>query len=305
MVRPIQRLVIQRALSGWNSLPQNTPASNRRTFGLSCCHHPNFKSRQQRLESNKCISPIRLDLQARRLHCWTNQSVQGTSRIRSSSPYHQHDVSRSFASSRPRAPRKGSNKKNGSAKCVLSNEDLIAQLVRNANGASADNITVRLVIDEGTSEPPTVQVTSLTDAVKISLDRDADLILASLRSDPPVVRITELAKLQYKAEQAQKKQQQQSSSNKKEKKSFRFKAGIDTHDLERKVAQLTGFLQKGNECEYTVFTRARTLRENEDAGIELVDKIQALVAEYGVLKRAPETNETKNFYRVQLLPKKQ
>jgi translation initiation factor IF-3 len=131
-----------------------------------------------------------------------------------------------------------------------------------------------------------------------------DLIGTSLDSDPPVIRVAELAKLEYKANQAQKKQQQQASSNKKEKKSMRFKAGIDCHDLERKVAQLTAYLQKGSECEYTVFTKGRMMRENPDAGIELVDRIQHLVSEYGVLKKPPTTNETKSFYRVMLEPKK-
>jgi translation initiation factor IF-3 len=207
---------------------------------------------------------------------------------------------RSFASSRRQRQSKGRQNN----KDVLANEELVARLIRDAGGASANKIAVRLVIDEGPSEPATVKMTNLSEAVELSLDRMVDLIGVSLDTDLPVIRLAELAKLQYKADQAQKKQQQNAAASKNEQKSFRFKAGIDSHDLERKVAQLSGYLQKGSDCEYTVFTRARTLRDNPDAGIELVEKIQSLIADYGVLKREPETNETKSFYRVKLRSKK-
>ncbi|KAL3914899.1 MAG: hypothetical protein SGILL_005896, partial [Bacillariaceae sp.] len=208
---------------------------------------------------------------------------------------------RSFASSRRQRQPKGRQK---NSKSFLANEELIARLIRNAGGASADKVSVRLVIDEGPSDPATIKMTNLSEAVQLSLDRMVDLIGTSLDTDPPVIRLAELAKLQYKAEQAHKKQQQQAAANKKEQKSFRFKAGIENNDLDRKLAQLSGALQKGSDCEYTVFARARTLRQNPDAGIELVERIQSLIADYGVLKREPQTNETKSFYRVKLRPKK-
>lgn len=163
---------------------------------------------------------------------------------------------------------------------------------------------VRLVIDEGHDNPPTVQVVSLSEAIQVSLDRTTDLFGVSLDSDPPVVRAAALSKLEYRHEQAKKRQKQQSTAIRKEKKTFRFKAGIGIADLDRKIGQLMEYLQKGHDCEYTVFTRARTMRENEDAGIQLVEHIQKLIGDTGSMKKEPETNETKTMYRVIMEPKK-
>ena len=218
----------------------------------------------------------------------------------SSSPWLWQSVtSRSFASRR-RSP-KGNNKKSSN---VLANEGLVAQLVRNAGEASADKVTVRLVTDEGADTPSSVQVITLSEAIELSLDRELDLIGANISGDPPVIRATQLSKLEYKQQQAQKKQKQQSASNKKEKKSFRFKAGIDSADLERKLGRLKDFLSKGHDCDFTVFSRLRTLRQNPDAGGELVEQIRTLIADVGDMKRPPQISETKSFYRVQYEAKK-
>ena len=208
--------------------------------------------------------------------------------------------SRSFASRRRNGPKGNKNKKSSN---ILSNENLVAELIRNAAVASADKVTVRLVSDEGPDTPSSVRVLTLSEAIVLSLDRELDLIGANITGDPPVIRATQLSKLEYKHLQAQKKQQQ-SASNKKEKKSFRFKAGIESNDLERKLGRLKDFLSKGHDCEFTVFTRLRTLRQNPNAGAELVEEIAALLSDHGDMKRAPQTNETKSFYRVQYAPKK-
>ncbi len=208
-----------------------------------------------------------------------------------------HETRRSFASGR-----KGS-KQGKQDSSVIANEELISRLIRDAGESSADKVTVRLVIDEGPDTPSSVQIITLSEAIVLSLDRELDLIGANITGDPPVIRATQLSKLEYKQQQAQKKQQQ-AASNKKERKSFRFKAGIESNDLERKLDRLKGFLSKGHECEFTVFTKLRILRQNPNAGLELVDEIRALLSDHGDMKRPPQTNETKSFYRVQYEPKK-
>jgi translation initiation factor IF-3 len=207
----------------------------------------------------------------------------------------------SSASRRQQKSKQSNNK-------TLTNEDLIAYLIRkNSSGGtpvSPDEVSVRLVIEEGHDVPSTTQITNLAKAISLSLERDVDLIGITLDNDPPVIKAAELAKLEYKAQQNQKKAQQQQSAARKETKSMRFKAGIDHHDLERKVSQLTSYLQMGNDCEYTVFTKGRTLRSNPDAGMELVDRIQELISDFATLKKPPETNDTKSFWKVRLAPKK-
>mmetsp|Transcript_25135 Transcript_25135/g.58873 ORF Transcript_25135/g.58873 Transcript_25135/m.58873 type:complete len:298 (-) Transcript_25135:1802-2695(-) len=207
---------------------------------------------------------------------------------------------RTFASRR-RGGSKVKNSKNN--RSLLANEELVSKLIRNAGESSADKVTVRLVIDGGPDTPSSVQIITLSNAITLSLDRELDLIGANLDGDPPVIRASQLAKLEYKHKQAQKKIQQ-SSSNKKERKSFRFKAGIESNDLERKLDRIKEFLSRGHDCEFTVFARLRTLRQNPNAGSELVELIRTLLSDHGDMKRAPQTNETKSFYRVQYQPKK-
>ena len=203
---------------------------------------------------------------------------------------------RCFSSRRRNAP----NKKKGSN--LLSNEKLIKVLMKKSHQTDPTKCFVRLVIDEGPDTPSTVDVVSMADAIDVSLDRDTDLVGMNIDSDPPVIRATQLSKLEYQKEQAQ--QQQQSSKKKKQQKSFRFRAGIDWHDMERKVKDIIKFLQKGMDIDYSVFSKARVLRENPEAGMELVERIQELLKPYGDLKRPPQKNEQGNFVRVQLEPKK-
>jgi translation initiation factor IF-3 len=215
---------------------------------------------------------------------------------------------RSFAAPSRRGNNNNNKGNGGNSSEPLSNESLIKTLIKNAGAATADDVTVRLVIDEGAGQPSTVDIMKLTQAIQVSVDRGIDLVGASIDNvDPPVVRAIDLAKLQFQRQHALKKRQQENSSSSggnKEKKSFRFRSGIDDHDLERKLSQMISFLQKGHDCDYSVFTKARSMRENTAAGSELVERIQALLADHAVLKKDPEMNETGSFYKVMLRPKK-
>jgi len=204
-------------------------------------------------------------------------------------------VRRTF-SARPR-------KNNSKTSDVLCNEELLLQLRRKFPSARGPgDIQVRLVTDEGPEQPATVQVCSLAEAIEMSLDRMTDLIAVALQNDPPVIRAAGLSKLEYQKEQASAKQK--AATKAKQKKEFRFRAGIDVHDLTRKIQDMEKFLGKGMECEYTVFSKARTLRENSSAGQQLVDQIQELLSHCAVLKKAPLPNEKGNLIHVHLAPKK-
>lgn len=203
---------------------------------------------------------------------------------------------RFFSSSRRQTESKTSD--------TLVNEALIEQVRRiYPNAKGPEEMTVRLVIDQGPEEPAKVEICSLAEAIAISLDRMTDLIGIAMKSDPPVIRAARLSKLEYEQKEklaANKK----ASAKSKQKKTFRFRASIDSNDLNRKIQDMTKFLQEGIECEYTVFSKARTLRENVEAGRELVERIQGLISHCAVLKRAPEENEVGNHIRVLLIPKK-
>jgi len=162
-------------------------------------------------------------------------------------------------------------------------------------------VQIRLVIDEGKEKPATVSVVSLADAIEVSVERMTDLIGTSLDSDPPVIRATALSKLEYRQQQTQ---QKGNAKSKKQTKSFRFRAGISDHDLQRKLNDMIKSLEKGLECDFSVFSRARRLQQNPNIGVELVERIQLLVADHGQPKGKPQLNEAGTFVRVKLMPKR-
>lgn len=166
--------------------------------------------------------------------------------------------------------------------------------------ATADEVEVRLVIDEGPDQPPTVEVVSLTEAIETALERAVDLIGTEINKDPPVVRATQLSKLVYKKEQMASK----NKSTGKQSKSFRFRAGIGDHDLERKLADMVKSLTQGLDCEFTVFSKRKLMRVNANAGTDLIAKILGFLGELAELKREPQKNEEGTFIRVSLVPAK-
>lgn len=189
---------------------------------------------------------------------------------------------------------------------ILANEDLIITLRNQFPQASGPTeIQVRLVIDEvGEDIPSTVMICSLADAIQISLDRNIDLIGVAMKNDPPVIRAVRLSKLEYQKELLASAKQKSISKKKQAMKTIRFRAGIDTHDLERKIQSIIKCLEQGIDCEYTVFSKARTLRDNSSAGEELVTKIQSMIGNVGIPKKPPKANDEGNQIRVYLVPKK-
>jgi translation initiation factor IF-3 len=183
---------------------------------------------------------------------------------------------------------------------VLANEHLIRTLMKKNGSSTADEVDVRLVIDEGPDKPPTVDVVSLTEAIEIALERMVDLIGTEINKDPPVIRATQLSKLEYKKERM-------ASKNKptgKQSKSFRFRAGIGDHDLERKLADMSKSLSEGLDCEFTCFSKRKLMRVNANAGSDLIAKILEFLGDLAELKREPDYNEDGNFIRVSLVPAK-
>ena len=188
---------------------------------------------------------------------------------------------------------------------VLSNERLIQALMSKHGASSADTIQVRLVSDETPPKKATVEIVSLSEAIRKSLDRHYDLVGTQINADPPVIRATDLVKLEY--------QQSQKAAASKTKsqgmKSFRFKANIADHDLERKVSDMTKFLKQGVDCDFSVSINRQTMRKDEtngeNSGLDLVERIILLASEYGAPSKNPQVNEAGNYIRVRLQPTKQ
>jgi hypothetical protein len=115
-----------------------------------------------------------------------------------------------FFSSKPQRKR---NKNNG----AIMNEQLIRVLMRRYD-APAGELNVRLVIDEGPTQPSSIEVVSLLQAMETARDLDVDLIGINLNQDPPVVKAQDYTKLAYKASN-----KKQTKSNKRPTKEFNFR----------------------------------------------------------------------------------
>lgn len=189
-----------------------------------------------------------------------------------------------FFSSRPQQQRKNKRKNNG----VVVNEDLIQILMRRYDAAAGD-LLVRLVVDEGPSQPSSIQVVSLLKAMETARDLDVDLVGINLNQDPPVVKAQDYGKLAYKA--ASKKQ---TKSDKKPTKEFKLRSGIADNDLDRKVKDVVRYLRKGHNCQLSITANGFNMRTNPQGLEHLVDKVLDQVGEAGVCDRGVQSSEEGN-----------
>lgn len=93
------------------------------------------------------------------------------------------------------------------------------------------------------------------DAILLAQEQEADLVEVSPLAKPPVCKITDYGKLQYKA--AKQEQQQKAKQKKVETKGIRLGFRTDTHDLLFKKTQAEKFLTKGNKVKIEIVLRGR------------------------------------------------
>jgi len=190
------------------------------------------------------------------------------------------------------------NKKNQGP---LMNERLIETLVRNNNknkqmqsnnNTTPEDVQVRLVIDQGPTEPSVIEVVNLLNAMETSLEMDVDLIAVALDKDPPVIKAVDFSKLAYRQQKAgvapsagaakaatkTKKGKKKTVVDGKVTKEFKFRAKIETHDLERKVKNMIQYLSKGHNCQITVSASRRCLSRNPNAAIDTITKVKEGIA---------------------------
>lgn len=123
---------------------------------------------------------------------------------------------------------------------------------------------VRLVGD-GTSE-----VVATSEAQRQAEQAGLDLILVSNKGEIPVVKISDLKKLEYQKKKEQVKTQHA------ELKEIQLKPNITDHDLETKVNAIKRFLERGDKVKVVVRLKGRQ-HEHADLAHMLLDKVVAQV----------------------------
>lgn len=183
-----------------------------------------------------------------------------------------NEVSQRCMSSTLSPPRKI---KKGKSAIPLMNEHLIRLLLKRSK-KDAHSTEVRIVIDKGKGEKPNVEVMSIAEAIKVSVDLGVDLIAINIEQNPSVIKAIEVGKFLF-----QESKKKKGSMKVKQVKQFQFKAGIADNDLERKAGNMTSYLEKGHSCQVTITSNFRNLKADRDTMTTTLNRIKSLVGDIG------------------------
>lgn len=117
-------------------------------------------------------------------------------------------------------------------------------------------------------------VMALADALVLAKEQEADLVEVSPLAVPPVCKVTDFGKLQYRKD----KQEQQAKAKQKkvETKGIRIGFRTDTHDLLFKKTQAEKFLSKGNKVRIEIVLRGREKAMAEKARENLHEFLRSI-----------------------------
>jgi translation initiation factor IF-3 len=125
--------------------------------------------------------------------------------------------------------------------------------------------TVRVSFPDGDS-----QILSIEDAQRSALELDLDLVLITETADPPVCKITDLAKFIYASKQKDKLAKRKQRESVVETKEIRLGINIDIGDITTKAKQARKFLDKNNKVTVTIILKGRE-RGKSDRAKELLN----------------------------------
>lgn len=125
-------------------------------------------------------------------------------------------------------------------------------------------------------------------AIALAKEQEADLVEVSPLAQPPVCKITDYGKLQYR--QAKQDQQQKAKQKKVETKGIRIGFRTDKHDLLFKKTQAEKFLGKGNKVRVEIVLRGREKAMLDKARANITEFIQSIAIPHRFeedIKRGP------------------
>lgn len=129
---------------------------------------------------------------------------------------------------------------------------------------------LRVVDEEGAF----LGVMKTEDALKVAEERGLDLIEIAPSAMPPVAKLISFDKFRYQKEKEEKKKRK--SQQIKELKHIRISPRVAPHDLELKIKQAEGFLEKGHRVEISLLLKGRE-KAHKDLGREKLLNFLSLV----------------------------
>jgi translation initiation factor IF-3 len=196
-------------------------------------------------------------------------------------------------------------------KLPLMNEHLVKTLMDrspNNNNSSADHVKLRLIVEKDSQTPLETKETTLTEAIRISVDLGLDLVEIDLNSNNrlplPVIRAVHFEAKQYRVNKSKAKNLK--SNKDLDLKEFRFRAKTADYDYQRKLNSVREALQKGHRCKVMATCPDKFIMDGSQpkgAG-SVLERIVEELADIGELLKPLDINEeSKNNGNVTFMPR--
>jgi len=135
------------------------------------------------------------------------------------------------------------------------------------------------------SDGEMIGVLSRDEALSMAEDEGLDLVEIQPQADPPVCKIMDFGKFKF---EAQKKASEAKKKTKQvEIKEVKFRPVTDEGDYQIKLRKMRGFLEEGDKIKVNIRFRGREMA-HQQLGLAQLQKIEADVAEIGVVEQAPK-----------------
>jgi len=122
-------------------------------------------------------------------------------------------------------------------------------------------------------------------ALKLSRERDLDLVEVSPNADPPVCKIMDYRKFKFdKSKELQKSRKKQTTQTIKE---IRMRPLIDTHDYEFKKRSARKFIEHGDKVKVTMRFKGREMSRQE-LGAKVLNRLVLEVADIAKVEMQPK-----------------
>ena len=119
---------------------------------------------------------------------------------------------------------------------------------------------------------------SITEARKLSSEKNLDLLLLSSNASPPVCKIVNYGQFMYH----QKKKEKQSKKTTQVIKELKMSHKISVHDYNVRINQAVKFLSKRFKVKLTIVFRGREIVFRDNLGVEIVKRFINDIEEYGI-----------------------
>lgn len=137
---------------------------------------------------------------------------------------------------------------------------------------------LRVVTDDGEQ----LGIMSSSDALKIAVQKNLDLVMIAPQAKPPVCKIMDYGK--YKFEQQKREKEAKKNQHQIDIKEVQLSLNIDTHDLETKVNHANRFLKQGNKVKVSIRFRGREMAHPE-RGLEIMQEFADKCTELGIIEK--------------------